>query len=602
MKTKMDLFPARNPNPVLCVEKDGTVLYSNDAGKPLLREWGVRVEEKLPSSIVDLVQRVISQNSSEKIEVKAGNRVYSVAFHPLPEEECVNIYGFDITESRKAETELKFTLDNLDKLVKERTTELEKAYNSLKGSEVSLSEAQRMAHIGNWDWNLVTGKACWSDELYRIFGRSLQEPGATYDEFLSYVHPDDRDRVSNAIKRGLNGGHITGDYRIILANGEERIVHTEAEIVFSKENNSTHMKGTVQDITEIKRVEEQIKVLANIVESSNDVIGMVSLDGIITSWNQGAGKVYGYSVEEILGKPISILAPPHLDTETIRLIENIKQRENVQRYETLRLRKDGMPIYVSITLSPVFDTSGKLTAVSFISRDITKRKEAEEALSNFEIARKKEIHHRIKNNLQVIYSLLDLQAEKFKGKTDIRDSDVTTAFEESMDRVFSIALIHEDLYKGKNIDVLNFSQYIKELSKNLLLTYRLKTDVNLNFNLDENLLFDIDIAIPIGIIVNELVSNSLKYAFQGRDKGLIQIKLRRDETGECENNSCKSDFVLIVSDDGIGIPENLNIENLDSLGLQLVTSLVDQLDGELDLKRNNGTEFTIKFNVTEKNN
>jgi two-component sensor histidine kinase len=171
-----------------------------------------------------------------------------------------------------------------------------------------------------------------------------------------------------------------------------------------------------------------------------------------------------------------------------------------------------------------------------------------------------------------------------------------------MDRVFSIALIHEDLYKGKNIDVLNFSQYIKELSKNLLLTYRLKTDVNLNFNLDENLLFDIDIAIPIGIIVNELVSNSLKYAFQGRDKGLIQIKLRRDETGECENNSCKSDLVLIVSDDGIGIPENLNIENLDSLGLQLVTSLVDQLDGELDLKRNNGTEFTIKFNVTEKNN
>ena len=84
-----------------------------------------------------------------------------------------------------------------------------------------------MTHIGNWDWNLVTGEVYWSDELYRIFGRSPQESGATYDEFLSYVHPDDRDRVNNAIKKGLNGEPIAGDYRIILANGEERIVHTE---------------------------------------------------------------------------------------------------------------------------------------------------------------------------------------------------------------------------------------------------------------------------------------------------------------------------------------------------------------------------------------
>jgi PAS domain S-box-containing protein len=459
-----------------------------------------------------------------------------------------------------------------------------------------------MAHIGNWEWDIATDKAYWSEEMYHIFGRNSQELAPSYNEFLNYVHPDDRDYVDSALKKSVKGKTHSIEYRIVLTNGEEHAVHMQSEVIFDEINTPIRAKGILQDITEHKKVAEKIKTLANIVESSNDAIGTMSLDGIITSWNKGAEKIYGYSVEEIIGKPISILAPSHLDRETIKLIEEIKQGKSVQRYESLRLRKDGMPIYVSITLSPVFDTSGKLTAVSFISRDITKRKEAEEALSNFEIARKKEIHHRIKNNLQVIYSLLDLQAEKFKGKTDIRDSDVTTAFEESMDRVFSIALIHEDLYKGKNIDVLNFSQYIKELSKNLLLTYRLKTDVNLNFNLDENLLFDIDIAIPIGIIVNELVSNSLKYAFQGRDKGLIQIKLRRDETGECENNSCKSDFVLIVSDDGIGIPENLNIENLDSLGLQLVTSLVDQLDGELDLKRNNGTEFTIKFNVTEKNN
>jgi two-component sensor histidine kinase len=180
---------------------------------------------------------------------------------------------------------------------------------------------------------------------------------------------------------------------------------------------------------------------------------------------------------------------------------------------------------------------------------------------------------------------------------------VLKAFKESIDRVLSIALIHEELYKGKNIELLNFSQYIQELAENLLLTYRLETDVSLNIDMEENILFDVDIAIPLGIIVNELVSNSLKYAFQGRDIGTIQIKLHKDKNGECKVEGCKSsNYVLTILDNGVGIPENLDIEELDSLGLQLVTSLVDQLDGKLEINRKNGTEFIVRFTVTDKNN
>ena len=102
METKMEQSSAKNPNPVLSVAKDGTVLYSNEAGEPLLHEWGVRVGEKLPSHIGDFVQRVISRNSPEKMEVKVGKKVYLVVFHPLPEEECVNIYGFDISDQKEA--------------------------------------------------------------------------------------------------------------------------------------------------------------------------------------------------------------------------------------------------------------------------------------------------------------------------------------------------------------------------------------------------------------------------------------------------------------------------------------------------------------------
>ena len=126
------------------------------------------------------------------------------------------------------------------------------------------------------------------------------------------------------------------------------------------------------------------------------------------------------------------------------------------------------------------------------------------ASKEFRDCRHQEIHHRIKNNLQVISSLLDLQAEIFKGRKNISDSEVQNAFKESMDRVISIALIHEELYKGKNTDVINFSQYIKVLAESLLLTYRLDIEVNLDFGLEENLFLDMDTAIPLGIIINEI--------------------------------------------------------------------------------------------------
>ncbi len=126
----------------------------------------------------------------------------------------------DITKRKHAEEALKKAHQNLEEKVKERTAELEKAYNLLKESERGLAEAQKIAHIGNWDWNFVTGEVYWSDELYRIFGRSPQESGATYDEFLNYIHPEDRDLVSNVIKKSLKGRPREIDYRIICLMGK----------------------------------------------------------------------------------------------------------------------------------------------------------------------------------------------------------------------------------------------------------------------------------------------------------------------------------------------------------------------------------------------
>ena len=153
---------------------------------------------------------------------------------------------------------------------------------NFRESERKLSEAQRMVHTGNWDWNIVANKMYRSDEMQRIFGLNPQFD-INYGTLLKYVHPEDRVNLDNAIIDTLNGNPFDNDYRIILVDGEERIVHIKGEVIFDEENVPIRVKGIIQDITERKKSEEKIRNLANIVESSSDAIGTMSLEGIITS-------------------------------------------------------------------------------------------------------------------------------------------------------------------------------------------------------------------------------------------------------------------------------------------------------------------------------
>jgi PAS domain S-box-containing protein len=527
--------------------------------------------------------------------------------------EIISGFGItqDITERKKTEQALKRAHDSLEAKVKERTDELEKAYDSLLEEKRRLSEAQKIAHIGNWDWNLETNEMYWSDEMCRILGCATQKMFHKYSELLNFIHYEDRDYVDTTVKSALNGKSFSIDHRIITSSKRaDRVVHAQGEILFDEKQNPILLRGTIQDITDNKKTEEKVRTLADVVESSNDAIITESLDGIIINWNKTADQVYGYSADEILGKNVSILEPDTLKGEVRKFVEKVKQGEKIQRYRTIRRKKNGTIVNVSITYSPVFDASGKLKAVSAISRDITEQINAEKLLAKAENARKKEIHHRIKNNLQVISSLLDLQAEKFRNREYAQNEEVLNAFIESQDRVMSIALIHEELHENRGNDTLNFSSYIKRLVENLFQTYKLgNVNTILNIELEENIFFDMDIAVPLGIIINELVSNSLKYAFLGRDCGKIKIKLYKKnsvenvskEQGSTKESCNSTDFVLIISDNGIGISEEFNLKNSKSLGLQLVEILVDQLGGKIKLKRDFGTEFCIRFTVPVQN-
>ena len=247
--------------------------------------------------------------------------------------------------------------------------------------------------------------------------------------------------------------------------------------------------------------------------------------------------------------------------------------------------------------------------------DITEHKKAEDALLQMEEIRKKEIHHRIKNNLQVISTLLYLESGNFT------DNDVIEAFRNSQHRVKSMALIHEKLYQSEDMVSVDFADYIKNLVDYLFQSYSLNSG-KVSLKLDvEKVFLGMDTAVPLGIIVNELVSNSLKHAFAGEKEGEIYIELCRDKehsTWQKKNpensenrtvrhpNNERTDLndtvqnkeeklTLIVRDNGRGFPESLDFRNTTSLGLQLVTTLVDQIDGNIELDRSRGTGFEISF-------
>jgi two-component sensor histidine kinase len=215
--------------------------------------------------------------------------------------------------------------------------------------------------------------------------------------------------------------------------------------------------------------------------------------------------------------------------------------------------------------------------------DITDRKKATEkmkaALKEKEILLK-ELHHRVKNNMQVISGLIELQSQQ------LDDDAAREIFNETRDRVSSMALIHENLYKASDLGNINFSEYIKTLTNHLFYCYnvdfnvvQLKTEV-------KDVFLDVQVGIPCGLIVNELVSNTLKHAFPEGRRGEVIVSLKSGDGGQ---------YTLIVKDDGTGFPEDLDFRKTKSLGMQLVTMLVDQLKGTIDLKRNEGTEFVISF-------
>jgi PAS domain S-box-containing protein len=342
--------------------------------------------------------------------------------------------------------------------------------------------------------------------------------------------------------------------------------------------------SAIVDISARKRLEERFR---SVVESAPNAMVMINNSGRIEMVNAQTERMFGYPRGELLRQPVEMLVPERFRGNHPGLRASFfsapKSRPMGAGRDLYGLRKDGSEFPVEIGLNPIETDEGLMVLSAIV--DISDRKHREEsvqtALKEKDILLG-EIHHRVKNNLQIISSLLDMQSTKVENQASLQ------LLIESQNRIRSMAIIHQKLYESKDFARVDFRSFIDALVPTLVSSYTVDPSrVTLLIDASDVSL-PINTAIPCGLIVNELITNALKHGFPGERHGTIWTHLSQD-TGQHVS--------LSVSDDGIGIPEDMEIEKGTTLGLQLVTLLSQQVGADLSIERANPTRFTLRLPV-----
>ncbi|MCK5059064.1 MAG: PAS domain S-box protein [Candidatus Aminicenantes bacterium] len=413
--------------------------------------------------------------------------------------------------------------------------------------------------------------------------------------FSDYFHPDELPLVADRYRRRMAGEEVPQIYETVGKHKDGRNILMEINVGLIPYHNKPAELVIVRDITERKQAEDALRGSEDryraLFNHASDYIFIVDPTHeetpIITDVNEYACRKHGYTREELIGQPYSIIndeeSQDEITDKTMRILAG-----EILNFESQHVHKDGrqFPVEVSARLITIKEKPVMITIV----RDITERKQAEEriktALREKEILLK-EIHHRVKNNLQVISSLLSLQSKYTK------DQAVVDAFRNSQERIRVMAIAHEKLYQSPDLSRIDFCDYLGSLTTYLFESHSFKPgQVQLKTEIEDTFI-NLETAIPLGLIINELVANSLKHAFPDRRKGELHIQFR-------ENKGKDFDYSLVIRDNGVGIHGKIDSMERGSLGMVLVNTLVKQLHGVIEHETNKGTCFTIKFKKIER--
>lgn len=465
-----------------------------------------------------------------------------------------------------------------------RNTFLER---QIKQSNEQLQFAMRAAKLGTWSWDIPTNVVNWSSNVAAIFGLPSDGFDGTFEAYLNLVHPDDRGLLLVLVQQAQQDGipyHV--EHRIISPGDEVRWLECDGQVFFESAQ-PISLSGTVRDITERKKAEFALQVSEQqyraLFEQSYD--GVILHDvatGTVLTANQALADMLSCEVSDLVGT--SYLDDVHPDelADAQKRWSRVLVDGHLAPYERRLITHNGEHRYFEITASTIYDTLTRVPRfVQVVLRDITERKQIERqmqvALMEKEILLK-EIHHRVKNNLQVVSSLLYLQSQK------INDPGLRELFRESQNRVQAMALVHEQLYQSEDFARVDFGAYLRMLISTLFEAYGTdQARISLEIFTDGAHL-DVHTAIPCGLMVSEMISNSLKYAFPDNNLGEITVSLRLED----------EDYCLIVQDNGIGFNPNTPVRP-GSLGLQLVDRLVAQIGGKLNRTGPPGVVNQVNF-------
>jgi PAS domain S-box-containing protein len=404
-------------------------------------------------------------------------------------------------------------------------------------------------------------------------------------KFTEFVHPDDRDQIFERHMKRIRGENFKSDAKLRIIDKNGTIHWLEVNAVLIEWNEKPATLNFITDISKRKKAEEALREseekYRNVIEHIQDVFYRTDNSGVIIMASPSIARVFGYDLpDDYLNKPITILY--RNPEERNEFLHGLEKQGFVESYPVELKKKDGTPLIISASSHYYYDNSGNILGVEGTLRDITLQKEAEAALRDSLEEKEillKEIHHRVKNNLQIVSGLMYLQSKITK---DTGTKDILSA---CRNRIISMALLHENLFKISNFSSVSMGPYINNLVRYLADSY--DTAKNLTFEVDipGDINFDIDTGIAIGMIVTELATNSIKYAFTPGESGRIDITLH--PSGER--------MLLSIRDNGKGLPKGYDLTSSPGLGMKLVTNLVRQVHGTMDVQSVEGTAIIITF-------
>lgn len=420
-----------------------------------------------------------------------------------------------------------------------------------------------------------------SDSIEQILGFKKSE--LVGKNAFEYVHKDDRSKVIEEFSNGIAapGKSVISLFRFLKADGTYSYLESTGTNIKSSINGNLVVIS--RDVSTRIESEKKLHRLTAAVEQSSNTIVITDINGNIEYVNKKFSDLTGYNKDEALGGTPNLLSSGETSPEIYRELWTTILTGKVWEGELKNKKKTGEQYWERIKITPVIDENDAITNFIAIKDDITKEKQVNEKLAQSLLEKEimlKEIHHRVKNNLQIVISLLNLQS------SSVDDVKLKNQLLISQNRVRSMAIIHQLLYRSNDLSNIDMEEYLLSISSQLLTTYSDQRD-NVNIKVNSNdITFTIETAVPFGLLVNELVTNSLKHGFPNGKKGTIIVNLNR-----LENDT----FELNYFDDGIGIPLTVINGHVVSFGMHLIEMLVSQLEGSIELVPSNGTNYKINF-------